>query len=181
MKKMLLGAVGLSAVLASCGNVTPGGEAFLRTNPGPELRTNYIDKATGRYIACDVTDYGTSARLQNIAIVEFYAAGTAAVNIELAGQRTTDKAAFQIDKLRRSSDNDYIADLPLNTLAPASVNAQTVDVKPQYQYVAITGTKRGSFTATVSLQAASGTISATSNAVDVYTSCVYLGNTDSRD
>ena len=47
----LAGAVGVAAVLASCGSAsTPDGSASLRVT---DLRTEYVDASTGEYVACD--------------------------------------------------------------------------------------------------------------------------------
>lgn len=174
MKKTLMGAVGLSVVLASCGGTTPPGNTSLGSTP--ELRTNYIDIATDKYVACD-SSIGSIPQRQNVAIVEFSAPSATQASIDLIGDKTGETQSGLISDLRTSSRGNRIADYVVyNRLVPAAV-----EVKPQYQYVSLTSRPRGSFHARVTIDTPNGSESATTGSVNVYTSCTFLSNAESRD
>jgi hypothetical protein len=177
LHKTLLGAVGLSAVLASCGVTAPAPEPYLK--PNPELRTNYIDIATDRYVACDLA-FGAIPLRQNIASVEFSAPAASSAEVELIGEKTDDKSFALVSELRTSSRGNFIADVVIfDRLVPADLSAQAVT--PQYQYVSLTSRPRGSFRAQVTIDTPSGRETATTGSVLVYDTCAYLRNTESRD
>lgn len=180
MKKLAWGAAGLCAVLAGCGETTPPGNAYLGMKP--ELRTNYIDIATDRYVACDLS-YGSIPFKQNIVVVEFSAPGLpdlGSADIEVIGEKTGDKSFAMNSELRRSSRGNYIADVVFyERLVPADVGA--LNIQPQYQYVSLTSRPRGSFKAQVTIDTPNGPETATTGSVNVYDSCAYLNNTESRD
>lgn len=175
----LLGAFGLSAALVSCGGggVAPAQEPYLK--PDPQLRTNYIDIATDKYVACDLS-FGSLPLRQNIAVIEFSAPAATSAEIELIGEKTGDKSFALISELRTSSRGNLIADVVIaNRLVPADLTAQ--EIRPQYQYVSLTSPPRGSFKAQVTLDTPNGRETATTGSVMVYESCAYLRNTESRD
>lgn len=174
MKRILLGTLGLGAALVSCGETTPPGNSDLGANP--ELRTNYIDIATDRYVACDLS-LGSIPLRQNIAIVEFSALAATQATVELIGEKTGEEALALVSDLRRSSRGNYLADFVVyDRLVPAAV-----EVKPQYQYVSLTSRPRGSFHARVTIDTPTGRETATTGSVNVYESCAYLNNAESRD
>lgn len=173
VNKMLLGVAGLSVVLAGCGGTTVGNTYLGST---PELRTNYIDIATDKYVACDLT-LGTTPLRQNIVIVEFSAPSATQATIDLTGAKTGETANALISELRKSSRGGYIADYVIyDRLVPAAV-----EIRPQYQYVSLTSRPRGSFKAQVTIDTPNGRETATTGSVNVYESCAFLTNAESRD
>ncbi|MEW6422881.1 MAG: hypothetical protein AB1511_14355 [Deinococcota bacterium] len=183
MQRMLLGATGLSAVLISCGGTNPPGKTYLGDKP--ELRTNYIDIATDKYVACDQS-LGSIPQKQNILIVEFAAPEATAAQIKLVGEKTGNTSDFLISDLRKSSRGNFIADIVVtNRLVPASLGAARLQpqlaTQPQYQYVSLTSRPRGSLHAAVTLDTPNGPETATTGSVNVYESCAFLNNAESRD
>ncbi|WP_051086930.1 hypothetical protein [Deinococcus apachensis] len=180
MRKLALGVAGLCAVLAGCGETTPPGNAYLGMKP--ELRTNYIDIATDRYVACDKS-YASIPFRQNIVVVEFSAPGIpdlASADVEVIGEKTGDKTFAMDSELRKSSRGNYIADVVFyERLVPASLGA--LNIQPQYQYVSLTSRPRGSFKAQLTIDTPNGPETATTDSVNVYDSCAYLNNTEPRD
>lgn len=173
MKSMLPGVLGLGVVLTSCAGTPPPVKTFLGMKP--DLRTNYIDIATDRYVACDLA-FGTTPLRQNIAIVEFSAPTATQANIELIGEKTRETAYALISDLRTSSRGNFLADYVISDrLVPALV------VAPQYQYVSLTSRPRGSFRAEVSIDTPNGREKATTGSVNVYESCAFLNNAESQD
>lgn len=176
MRHSLPGAAALGLLLVACGG-TPYVETTL--GPSPELRTSFIDNATGRYVACD-RNIGTVALRQNILVVEFGTQGTPSIGIDLLGQTTVETAFFLISDLRKSSRGNYLADIVTNRLVPASLAPLAVE-NLQYLFVRTEGQPRGSFRARVTLPTPTGDLTATTGPVDVYGSCIVTGTAESRD
>lgn len=179
----LLGWVGLGAVLVSCSGTTLPDNTSLGDKP--ELRTNYIDIATDNYVACDQS-LGSIPQKQNILIVEFAAPEATAAQITLVGEKTGNTSDFLISDLRTSSRGHFIADIVVtDRLVPASLGNAGLQpqlaTQPQYQYVSLTSRPRGSLHATVTLDTPHGPETATTSSVNVYESCAFLGNAESRD
>lgn len=176
MRHSLPGAAALGLLLVACGDTS---RVETTLGPSPELRTSFIDDATGRHVACD-RNIGTVALRQNILVVEFSTQGTPSINIDLLGQTTQETAFFLISDLRRSSRGHFLADLVTNRLVPASLTPQAVE-NLQYLRVRTEGPPRGSLRARVTLPTPTGDLTATTGPVDVYESCIVTGNAESRD
>lgn len=180
---MLLAAISMTGLLASCG----GGLSV--PNDGPELRTTYV-APNGEYVACQALynpATGTTTT-QNVAVVQFYAANFTSATVQLRGSLGSIKAVqFTPDTLRKASNGyDYLADLTIsgqgNDLVPLSVGAQAIITNPAYSSVTPAGAPVGRFDALVTVSNGSTEMSAAStNSVNVYSSCTYNGSLPSRD
>lgn len=175
MKLRMLGAPALGLLLAACGDTGP---VETTLGPAPELRTLFINTATGGYVACD-RSLGTVAPSQNVVVVEFSTQGTPSININLLGA-SGETAFFLISDLRRSSRGNHVADIVSNRLVPAAVDPLALD-NPQYLYVNTFGSPRGSFRAQVTLPTPTGDLVATTGSVEVYPVCQVTGKAESRD
>lgn len=186
----LVGAVGVAAILASCGNaLTPDGSAFLQVT---NLRTEWIDSATNEYVACDNV-FGAVASTNRTAVaINFSTSGTVqSADIGLRGQTkpdydsnyNTNTANTGLTSLGNGTyKTTFYADsaqglLPQSiVVAPANVPIKLV--KPTTQ-------ASGSFYATLTVYSTTGSSAITDTRialirnVKVYASCDYVGTTGS--
>ncbi|GAA5531897.1 hypothetical protein [Deinococcus aluminii] len=186
MKKMLLGAVGLSAVLASCGTgYAPDGSG---SGSVTQLRTEYrLGNASGPFIACDNLDNATASTQVS---VSFNVSGNVQnVNIGLYGNSTS------------AYDSNYNTNVSGSQLAAVGTGSyrltfnanpatggflpQSIIVTPTRGKVKVVNAsnKVGSFHTELAVNTGSATYNLSSRLisngnVDVYTSCSLVSVTN---
>lgn len=128
MKKMLLGAVGLSAVLASCGSVTVDDLAGIRSQY--QLTTDVTDANTGTtlrqgtYVICD--NVNTDVEL-NVS----WTAGTRAINLLAYGQYYGEGRYLATYDVSNTAGGSGILTFTVGAnTAPLSLGKQSIIVTP---------------------------------------------------
>ncbi|WP_144012104.1 hypothetical protein [Deinococcus sp. LM3] len=186
MKKLMLAAVGLTGILASCGSfgVAPDGTNAVMGKVTTEYKVAGADPV--RFVGCDRITNPTDGRATDTqVVVNFTAAGNLSkVDVAIVGASGTKKTqTIQAANLKKNSNNDYQAIFEFksasNDLIPASI---IVSPNPQFREprnVTVDGRDRvGSFHAEILVYTTGGdTFPITSQYlgrdgnIDVYSKC----------
>lgn len=131
MKKMLLGAVGLSALLASCGSgVAPDLSGSGRVTA---VRTEYrLGSETGPFIACD--NYNGATATTQVSVYFDVSGNVKTVDLALRGNTTSDydenyKARFTGEQLEAVGNGSYRATFNANPIT-GGLLPQSIVVNP---------------------------------------------------
>ncbi|WP_246580378.1 hypothetical protein [Deinococcus aestuarii] len=187
MKKMLLGAVGLSALLASCGSGTaPDGSGSGRVTA---VQTEYrLNSETGPFVACDnVNNVVASTQVS----VYFNVSGNVqTVDVGLRGNSTSQydgnyNAQATGQQLAAVGNGSYRLTFDANP-ATGGFLPQSIIVSPvrdKVKVVSATSQQAGSFHAALSVNTGSATYSFNSRLiangnVEVYPSCTVVRTTN---
>lgn len=189
MKKMLLGAVGLSVALASCGTgVAPD---LSGSGSVTQVRTEYQTE-DGRFVACD--NYNNVTATTQVSVYFNVSGNVQTVDVALRGNTTSQydenyKARFTGDQLASIGNGSYRATFNANP-ATGGLLPQAIIVNPtraKVKVVAVSGRvgtppNYGSFRADLSVNTGSATYSFSSRLipsgnVDVYTTCNFIRTT----
>ncbi|WP_231881702.1 hypothetical protein [Deinococcus puniceus] len=180
MKKLLLGLVGLSAALASCGvGVAPDGSGDGRVS---QLRTEYRLGASGPFIGCDNVDNAIGST--QVSVYFSVSGGVQSVNVGLRGNTSNAydgnyNSTVSGSQLASLGGNSFRLTFDANP-ATGGFLPQAIVVTPVRDRVKIvTATnKSGSFYAALSVNTGSANYSFNSRFitpgqgnVDVYTNC----------
>jgi hypothetical protein len=188
MKKMLLGGVGLSVVLASCGvGGAPDGSGSGRVS---EVRTEYRTEG-GQYVACDnLTTGGNTGTATTQVSVYFSVFGNVqSVDVGLRGNTTSQydanyNATASGQQLAALGNGDYRVTFNANP-ATGGLLPQAIIVTPvrnKVKIVSTNSTKAGSFHAALKVNTGSAMYTFNSRLiargnVDVYPSCTVIRTT----
>lgn len=183
MKKMLLGAVGLSAVLASCGTgVAPDGSG---SGSVTSVRTEYRTEG-GQFVACD--NYNNATATTQVSVYFNVSGNVQYVDVALRGNTTNRydenyKARFSGSQLASIGNGSYRVTFNANPIT-GGLLPQAIIVNParaKVKVVAVSGRAGtapnfGSFRADLSVNTGSATYNFNSRLipggnVDVYSTC----------
>lgn len=182
MKKTLLGAVGLSAVLASCGTgYAPDGSG---SGSVTGVRTEYrLGSETGRFIACDNLDNATASTQVS---VYFNVSGfVQTVDVGLRGNTTSQydanyNARATGQQLAAIGNGSYRLTFDANPLT-GGLLPQSIIVTPTRDKVKVVNAseRAGSFHAALTVNTGSATYNLSSRLlgngnVDVYNNCTLV-------
>ncbi|WP_234009154.1 hypothetical protein [Deinococcus sp. NW-56] len=184
MKKMLLGAVGLSAVLASCGvGGAPDGSGTGRVS---QVRTEYR-LASGQFVACDNVNNATASTQVS---VYFQVAGAVQnVTVGLRGNTTSQydnnySATATGQQLAAIGNGSYRLTFNANPTTGGLLPQAIIVTPTQGKVKVVTATGRaGSFHAALTVNTGTSNYAFTSRAlptngnVEVYTSCTIVSTT----
>lgn len=186
MNKMLLGAVGLSAVLASCGTgVAPDGSGAGRVS---DIRTEYrLGSATGPFIACD--NYNNAVASTQVSVYFSVGGSVRTVDVGLRGNTSAENdanynARATGSELARIGSGSYRVTFDANP-ATGGLLPQSITVTPRRDKVKIVAAneRAGSFYAALRVNTGSASYSFDSRLipggnVDVYTNCTFVADTN---
>ncbi|WP_245576197.1 hypothetical protein [Deinococcus murrayi] len=183
MKKMLLGVVGLSAVLASCGvGGAPDGSGSGRVS---EVRTEYR-LASGQFVACDNVNNMTATT--QVSVYFSVAGNVQTVDVGLRGNTTsqydnnyrTTVTGQQLAAIGNGSYRLTFTANPASGFLPQSITVNPVRAKVK---LVSASNKAGSFHAALAVNTGTANYSFNSRFipngnVDVYTTCTVLSTTN---
>lgn len=191
MKKVLLAAVGLSGVLASCGSVAVGDGAFAQVT---QIRTEY--RYNGQFIGCDNVLSGTQQLPGSTQVAVYFNAGGSIRSVDVGLRGITDdeyngnyNGTFTGNQFDSVGGNSYKVTFDANP-ATGGFLPQAIIVNPTDRTVKnVTATGRvangnGGFYAELTLNTAtdSGTVSTetlgSAGNIPVYTNCYVQSTTN---
>lgn len=185
---MLLGAVGLSALLASCGSgVAPDLSGSGRVTA---VRTEYrLGNESGPFIACD--NYNGATATTQVSVYFDVAGNVKTVDLALRGNTTTQydenyKARFTREQLEAVGNGSYRATFtanPLNGLLPQSIVVGPARAKVKVVTASGRPSNTAGFYAALSVDTGTATYDFNSRSIPdgnvaVYTTCTFVRNTN---
>lgn len=185
MKKMMLAAVGLTGLLASCGTsgVAPDGSGSARV---VDVKTEYAVQGSSpaRYVGCDMVNSGTNMSTTTQVVVRFAAAGSVqSVQVTLRGETNTsasDSVTINAANLTKDSEGYYVAvfdfDSAQGNVLPASIIVTPTQptIRPVKAVSVNTADRVGAFYADLLVKTSTSSIAISSRGLgttDVYSTC----------